>query len=93
MMYELGRIWKETAIIIIFIIVYLTADGFLPGCSGYTVRHNKQITHITQNNTTIKRNTAHKATHNKGHTTQNAYNNHSYNGLKQGTVPEFAQRD
>jgi hypothetical protein len=37
--------------------------GFLPGGSGYTIRHNKQITHITQNNTTIKRNTAHTTTH------------------------------
>jgi hypothetical protein len=26
------------------------------------MRHNKQITHITQNNTTIKQNTAHKTT-------------------------------
>jgi hypothetical protein len=41
----------------------LTANGFLPGGSGTTVRHNTQITHITQNNTTIKRNTAHKTTH------------------------------
>jgi hypothetical protein len=45
----------------------LTANGFLPGGSGHTIRLNKQITHITQNNTTIKRNTAHKTTH----TTQN----------------------
>jgi hypothetical protein len=37
--------------------------GFLPGGSGYTIRRNKQITHITQNNTTIKRNTAHQTTH------------------------------
>jgi hypothetical protein len=41
----------------------LTANGFSPGGSGTTIRHNTQITHITQNNTTIKRNTAHKTTH------------------------------
>jgi hypothetical protein len=34
----------------------LTANGFSPGGSGTTVRHNAQITHITQNNTTIKGN-------------------------------------
>jgi hypothetical protein len=49
--------------IIILLLFILTANGFLPGGSGYTIRHNKQITHITQNNTTIKRNTAHKTTH------------------------------
>jgi hypothetical protein len=41
----------------------LTANGFLPSGSGNTIRHNKKLTHITQNNTTIKRNTAHKTTH------------------------------
>jgi hypothetical protein len=35
----------------------------LPGGSGNTMRHNKQLTYITQNKTTIKRNTAHKTTH------------------------------
>jgi hypothetical protein len=54
----------------LLLLFILTADGFLPGGSGNTMRHNKQITHITQNNTTIKRNTA----HNKGHTTQNEDN-------------------
>jgi hypothetical protein len=43
--------------------VTLTANGFSPGGSGTTIRHNTQITHITQNNTTIKRNTEHKTTH------------------------------
>jgi hypothetical protein len=33
------------------------------GGSGTTIRHNIQTTHITQNNTTIKRNTLHKTTH------------------------------
>jgi hypothetical protein len=45
------------------IICNVIAIGFLPGSSGYTIRHNKQITHITPNNTTIKQNTAHKITH------------------------------
>jgi hypothetical protein len=49
--------------ILLLLLFILTANGFLPGGSGYTIRYNKQITHITQNNTTIKRNTAHKTTH------------------------------
>jgi hypothetical protein len=49
----------------------LTANRFLPGGSDNAIKHNKQITHITQSNTTIKRNTGHKTAHNKGHTTQN----------------------
>jgi hypothetical protein len=47
----------------LLLLFILTENGFLPGGSGYTIRHNKLITHITQNNTTIKRNTAHKTTH------------------------------
>jgi hypothetical protein len=39
------------------LLLFLTENGFLAGGSGTT------ITHITQNNTTIKRNTAHKITH------------------------------
>jgi hypothetical protein len=49
--------------IIILLLFILTANGFLPDGSDNTIRHNKQITYITQNNTTIKRNTAHKTTH------------------------------
>jgi hypothetical protein len=57
----------------------LTANGFLPGSSGNTMRHNKQITYITQNNTTIKRNTAHKTTHTIKDTLHKMYtNNHNY---------------
>jgi hypothetical protein len=33
------------------IIIILTANEFLPGGSGSTIRHNTQITHTTQNNT------------------------------------------
>jgi hypothetical protein len=51
-------------LLLLFIYLFiLTANGVLPDGSGYTIRHNKQITHITQNNTTIKRNTTHKTTH------------------------------
>jgi hypothetical protein len=66
--------------IIIIIIIHLTANGFLPGGSGTTIRHNTQITHITQNNTTIKRNTAHKTTHTINDTLHRMNtNNHNYN--------------
>jgi sensor histidine kinase regulating citrate/malate metabolism len=37
--------------IIISIIIILTGNGFVSGGSVTTVRHNTQITHITQNNT------------------------------------------
>jgi hypothetical protein len=30
------------------IYLYLTANGFSPGGSGNTIRHNTQITHIIQ---------------------------------------------
>jgi hypothetical protein len=58
---------------IILLLFIITANGFSLGGSDTTIEHNKQITHFTQNNTTIKRNTAHKTTNNKGHTTQNEY--------------------
>jgi hypothetical protein len=41
----------------------LTVNWVSPGGSGTTIRHNTQTTHITQNNTTVKRNTVHKNTH------------------------------
>jgi hypothetical protein len=47
-------------LILLLLLFILTANGFSPGGSGTTMRHN---THITQNNTTIKRNTALKTTH------------------------------
>jgi hypothetical protein len=46
---------------LLLLLFILTANGFLPGGSGYTIRHNKQ--HSSQNNTMIKINTAHKTTH------------------------------
>jgi hypothetical protein len=32
----------------IYLFIILTANAFLPGGSGYTIRHNKQITHHTK---------------------------------------------
>jgi hypothetical protein len=31
----------------LLLLFFLTANGFLPGGSHYTITHNKQITHIT----------------------------------------------
>jgi hypothetical protein len=60
----------------------LTANGVLPGGSGNTIRHNKQVTHITQNNTMIKRNTAHETTHTIKDTLHRMNtNNHNYMSL------------
>jgi hypothetical protein len=53
---------KSQKYIYIYIFI-LTANGFSPGGNGTTLRHYPQTTHITQNNTTIKRNTVHKNTH------------------------------
>jgi uncharacterized membrane protein len=47
----------------IFVYLFKLQMGFLPGGSDTTLRHNAQITHITQN-----------YRGNKGHTTQNEYN-------------------
>jgi hypothetical protein len=41
----------------LLLLFILTANGFSPGGSGTTIRHNIQTTDITQNNTTIKQNT------------------------------------
>jgi hypothetical protein len=49
--------------------------GFLPGGSGTTTRHNTQLTHITQNNTTLKqKHSTQNYTNNKGHSIHNKYN-------------------
>jgi hypothetical protein len=52
-----------TCIIIIIIIIILTANEFLPSGSGDTIRHNTQITHITQNNTPRSNKTQHRKLH------------------------------
>jgi hypothetical protein len=49
--------------IVIIIIIIKTANGFLPGGSDTTIRHNTQIRHITQNNTPH----SNKAQHTKLH--------------------------
>jgi hypothetical protein len=56
-------------IIIIIYLFILTANGFLPGGSGTTIRHNTQITHHTQT-----KHSTQNYTINKGHTTHNEYN-------------------
>jgi hypothetical protein len=56
-------LYEKLTVIIIILLFTLTANGFLPGGSRTTIKYNTQITHITQNNTTIKGNIAHKSTH------------------------------
>jgi hypothetical protein len=53
-------------LLFLFIFTYLfilTANGFLPGGSGTTIKHNTQITHITQNNTPPSNKTHHTKLH------------------------------
>jgi hypothetical protein len=52
----------NSAILLLSLFIYFNSKWVLIGGSGNTIKHNKQITLITQNNTTIKRNTAHKTT-------------------------------
>jgi hypothetical protein len=67
--------WAEKKLLLTFI---LTANAFLRSESG----NEKQITHITQNNTEIKRNTAHKTTHTIKDTLHRMNtNDHNYNLL------------
>jgi hypothetical protein len=47
------RLLNEDSLTTDIIIIILTANGFLLGGSG-TTRHNTQLTHLTQNDTTIK---------------------------------------
>jgi hypothetical protein len=52
----------------------LTSNWLLAGGNGTTIRHNTQITHITQNNTPGSNKTQlTKLQNNKGHTTHNEY--------------------
>jgi hypothetical protein len=37
--------------ILLLLLLLLTANGFIPGGSGATIRHNHKTTHITQHNT------------------------------------------
>jgi hypothetical protein len=65
--------------ILYYLYLYLTANGFSPGGSGTTIRHNTQITHIIQNNTTIKWSTIHKIHTQWTPYTEWKYNNYNYN--------------
>jgi hypothetical protein len=60
--------------LLLLLLFTLTANRFLPGGSGTTIRHNTQITHTTQNNTALKQNITQIYTNNEGHTTHNEYN-------------------
>jgi hypothetical protein len=55
-------ILSSLLLLLVVVLYILTANGFSPGGSGTAIRHNTQITHITQN-----------YTNNKGHTTHNEY--------------------
>jgi hypothetical protein len=50
-------------LLLLLLLFILTANWFSLGGSGTTVRYYTQTTNLTQNNTTIKRNTLHKTTH------------------------------
>jgi hypothetical protein len=50
-------------LLLLLFLFLLTANGFLTGGSATTIRHSTQMTHITQNNTTVKRNTARRSAH------------------------------
>jgi hypothetical protein len=43
--------------------IYINCKWVLPGGSGTTIRHNTQITHITQNNTSRSNKTHHTKLH------------------------------
>jgi hypothetical protein len=40
---------SDKNIILLLLLYILAANWFLPGGTGTTIRHNTQITHITQN--------------------------------------------
>jgi hypothetical protein len=69
--------WRTNAPVFVYYYYYsfiYTANGVLPGGSVTTIRHNTQITHITQNNTLHSKHSTQNYTSNEGHTTQNEYN-------------------
>jgi hypothetical protein len=47
----------------LLLLFILIANWFLSGGSGTTIRHNTQITHITQNNTPRSNKTQHTKLH------------------------------
>jgi hypothetical protein len=50
---------ENIKLLLLLLLFILTANRFSPVVSGTTIRHNTEITHITQNNAMIRRNTAH----------------------------------
>jgi hypothetical protein len=61
--------------LVLLLLFILTANGVLPGGIGTTIRHNIQITHVTQNGTPhSNKHSTQNYTNNKGHTTHNEYN-------------------
>jgi hypothetical protein len=54
--------------LLLVLVFILTANEFLPGGSGTTIRYHAQTKHSTQN-----------YTNNKGHTTHNEYNENTLN--------------
>jgi hypothetical protein len=66
---------KRKIFIIIIIITYLNCRWVFIRWQCTTIRHNTQITHITQNNTPhSNKQSTQNYTNNKGHTTHNEYN-------------------
>jgi hypothetical protein len=65
----------EMILLLLLLLLILTANGFLPGGSGTTIRRNTQLTYITQN-----------YTNSKGHTTQNEYNANTVTTTDRGLV-------
>jgi hypothetical protein len=49
-------------LLLLLLLLLLTANGFIPGGSGATIRYNHKTTHITQNNAPHSKKTAHKIT-------------------------------
>jgi hypothetical protein len=75
-------------LLLLLLLFILIANGFLPGGSGNTIRHNTQISHITQNN--IPHSNKHSTqnyTNNKGHTAHNEYNANT-STTTTNTIPE-----
>jgi hypothetical protein len=61
-------------------VIFINCKWVFTQWQWFTIRHNKQITHITHNNATIKRNTAHKTTHTIKDTLHRMNtNSHNYN--------------
>jgi hypothetical protein len=65
--------------LLLLLLFIFNANGFSPGGSDTTIKHNTQTIHITQNNTRIKRNTVHKITHTINTLHRKKIHNHNYN--------------